>query len=443
MSLPILYPFIGQQYNRPILQIINWDGTAAANIYTSGTVLSATFWEGQSQASLFSPTVTWYTAGSTQTGYGQGQFTYQLSGAQTVGLDPAGEYYTLISQTTLGITSPVWEGRVKMLATPGSAVPTPPDLVTYDFVESYLTRMNLTDSERDLLPYLIGGACDYLRKWCGSRDFSLLTYTEEYYPEYDGTIALRQMPVQFVSRARGYLQTALNITNTSSANQIAYVQFSYAGDFTANTQVTTGLILTTVASGVTTVVNLLWTSYALVSLLAAAITQLGNGWTTLVDVFGLWPVTELQNGYASQGAVTGDAGGVDLQVYSQDLAWSKLNQRTGVMAVGSGAGGGFALGGMGGFRGGYDWAAQDAQDDTDLCGRVLVTYTAGFTTIPMAVQQFTAELVKASINRFRRDYLLRSEHAGQYSYEITDKDLGAMPIAVKEQASLYRIRRIA
>jgi hypothetical protein len=102
MSLPVLYPFIGAQYNRQCLQIVNWDGTNATNVYTSNSVLSAVLWEGQQQASLFSPAVSWYTAGSTQTGYGQGQFSWSVTGTQTAALNPAGEYYTLVSQTTSG-----------------------------------------------------------------------------------------------------------------------------------------------------------------------------------------------------------------------------------------------------------------------------------------------------------------------------------------------------
>ncbi len=158
MSLPVLYPFQAQQYNRPALQIVNWDGTNAVNIYTSATVLSAVFWEGQNQSSLLSPTVSWYTAQSTQTGYGQGQFSFQLSGVQTAGLNPGGEYYTLVSQTSSGITSPVWQGRVKVLATPGGGSPAVPDLCTYDFAEGYCSELNLTDTQRDFLPYFVTAA---------------------------------------------------------------------------------------------------------------------------------------------------------------------------------------------------------------------------------------------------------------------------------------------
>jgi hypothetical protein len=414
----------------------NDDGTFGG-IFGGTETITATIWPADSQVAV----LTVAGAPNTWIDAALSQWSVTFVDAQTAGLVPGVYRLEVTSSTSVsGETARLFEGLLEVTSSAGTFQAVPSDLITAAYCAKQLTGLVLSAAEIEVLPDRITAACDYVRKWCGQRDFTLLTYTEEYYPEYDGTIALKQMPVQYVSRARGYLQTALSISNPSSANQIAYVGFSYSGDVWAGTQVTTGLILTSVASGVVTVINLPWTAYPLIANLTAAINSAGFGWTCLSQTFGAWPVTELTNGYVATGAVTADAGGVNLKVYSQDLGCSKLNQRTGVMSVGLGAGGGF---GFYGFRGGYDWAAQDSQDETNDSGRVLVTYTAGFTVIPPAIQQFTAELVKASIVRFRRDHLLKSEHAGQYSYEITDKDLGAMPIAVKEQASLYRIRRIA
>src|ERR1700690_268745 len=127
-----LFCYQGFTKNYSTLQIVNNDGTPATGIYTASSVLSASVWLGQNTASIFAPVVAWQTVNpitkATQTGYDQGQFSLSLPAANTLPLDPAGEYFVLVSQTTAGTSSAVWEGRLKVLATPGSTSVTPPNL---------------------------------------------------------------------------------------------------------------------------------------------------------------------------------------------------------------------------------------------------------------------------------------------------------------------------
>ena len=65
-----------------MLQANNLNGTPAVGVFTSSTTLSATEWLGQNQSAAFTFTPTWYTAGSTQTGYDQGQIAIAITAAQ-------------------------------------------------------------------------------------------------------------------------------------------------------------------------------------------------------------------------------------------------------------------------------------------------------------------------------------------------------------------------
>src|SRR5271157_3116586 len=100
MSMQLLSITQGMAFSR-VLQINNPGNppTPAVNVFTALWTLSSSFWIGQNQNVIFSPTVTWWTNNLTQTGYTQGQVLLQTSAFQTVALDPAGEYYVTIYAT--------------------------------------------------------------------------------------------------------------------------------------------------------------------------------------------------------------------------------------------------------------------------------------------------------------------------------------------------------
>lgn len=434
MSMPLLTAFQGLQKNYASLQIVNNDGTAATGIFTSGSVLSADIWEGQNQASLAQPTVGW----TSPTGYTPGTFTLSLSGANTSSLNPGGEYYVLVSETTSSVKAPVWQGRLKIFATPGSTSPAPPDLVTYDFAEGYCSPLGLTDSQRDVLPYLVGAASSAVRRECFNRHFDQRTYSE-FHDVIQGQVRVLQPPVQIVTRVQGSPQTALTVANTSSSVQFAQAYFTYTGQFNgygANAQTVTGINLNSVNSGTVTLTPVSFVANQTIAALSTLINAVGGGWTALADsTLGSWPVTELDGGFVAQGCGANaiPSTGAQFKIL-QDLApniFSLDTRRMGMLTVGRQ----FASSLAG------QWGPGGEEMFTDYGtgpGRVKITYVGGETTIPMDVQRLTAELVKFNLATLKTDLLLESETAQEYEYKISLEMVSAMPKHVKQGLSPWR-----
>jgi hypothetical protein len=427
------------------LQIYNADGTVAAGVFTINSTLSAQVWLGQNQSTLFSPTVSWLTTtptGGIQTGYDQGQVALSITGSDTVGLDPAGEYFLLISETTAGTAAPVWEGRLKILATPGSVSPSPPDLITYDYCESAMSELALSDTQRDFLPYLIGAASQAVRRYCFDRHFDLRTMTEQYPISQDGYVRLYQIPVNQVLRVQAAPQLVLTVTNNSSAVQVAQAYFAYtgqAGGYGANAQVATGLTFNWINSGVLTTQTLNFTTNQTIANLAAAINAVGSGWKATADpVLGLWPVTELDGGWVGQGcALSATPSDGALFNVLLDIANAQLapnGQRSGMLWVGQqNSNSNAERWGPGGYE------LFGSQTYNPSMARAKITYAAGYTTIPPDVQHWTAQLVKWKFETMKQELLLKAEKAADYSYELSETMVAAMPATVRQGLSQWRL----
>ncbi len=441
MSMQTLDVFQGRQYGQ-VLQIRNLDGTAASNTFTSGSVLSASVYEGQNQATLFAPTVTWYTATvPTQTGYDQGQFSVSITGTSTANLNPAGEYFLLVDQTTAGLTSAVWEGRVKILATPGSTTFSPPDLATYDYVEAILTDLSLTDGQRDNIPYLVSAASQVIRRYCNDRFFTLSSFTESYPVALDGFVRLYQVPVNQVTRVQGQPQLALTVANTSSSVQYAYMAGTYTGQYNGyalNAQTLTGVVLTWAVNGVVSTSTITFTSNETIATLAGLINAVGSGWTATADsVLGLWPVTELDGLNVSQGCGQSSTpgGGATYNVLTDivNAQFPANFQATGMIWTGTGYSNSYAA------RWGPGGDSMFGYYNQPSLGKVKVTYSAGFTTIPPDIQFQTAMIVKWKLQLGIQDLLLKSEKAADYSYTLLDTMIHSIPDSIREALTPWRL----
>ncbi len=435
----LLEAFQGFECDR-VLQIKNLDGTDAVNTYTSATVVQCAVWEGQNQATIFAPTVDWWTNSGAQTGYDEGQVAMSILGSSTLGLDPAGEYYGLITATTGGITSPAAEFRLKVLASPGSSVPNPPDLITYDYCMSQLSGVSFSDAQRDNVPYLVAAASQAVRRFCQDRNFDLRTYVESYPVTLDGFVRLYQVPVNQVIRVQASPQQALTISNTSSGVQTAQAYFAYTGQvggYGANAQVVTGITLNSISSGVLTTTTVSYTTGWTVNDLATAINLVGGGWVATVQSdFGLWPVTELEGGLVSQGCGINSlpSQGAIFNVLTDlsNASFGAMGQETGFLYVGQ-QNSNTNAGRWG--PGGYElWGNGSVQP-----GRAKITYSAGFTTIPPAVQYWCAQLVKWEFEVARQEFLLMSEKAADYSYELATIMVKGMPDTVRQGLSQWRL----
>ena len=402
--------------------------------FGSSTTLKGYVWQGQNQSTIFAPTITWYQT----TGYQTGQIALAIAGTQTSGLDPAGEYSLLITTTTSGVESPAIRALLKILATPGTTTPTPPDLISYDYCLSQLSVIPLTPEQLDLLPWLIASASQAVRLECNNRYFDLRTLTEWHEVYQDGFCRLWQEPIQIVTRVQGNpQQQVLTISNTASSVQTAQAYFSYTGfdgGYNTNAKTATGIVLNWVSNGVASSANPLYASNPTINQMATAINAIGSGWSAQVaSGYGSWACTELTGGFVAQGCAENSSPtrGAQFNVLS-DLTIPKLRPRSPMLWVGRQYSGNQLAQQFG--PGGYEMFGGDDED----FGLVKVTYVAGFPTIPPDVQFQTAQLVKWRIELGIQELLLKAENADDYNYDLATELVHNMPRPVREALGKYK-----
>ncbi len=359
-----------------------------------------------------------------------------LGSSASSDLTPGGTYRFEVIVTRDVTSAVVIDGLMKVVATPGDIPPSPPDLITYDYAESYCAILGLTDAQRDLLPSLVAAASMAVRRYCFDRNFDQRTYSE-FHDVIQGEVRILQPPVQIVLRGQANPQTALTITNSSA--QAAQAYFAYTGTwqgYGSNAQTVTGITLVSVLSGVATTATVSFVSNQTISALATLINAVGNGWAATVDsTLGQWPVTELDGGYVAQGCApvaTGSTGArfSILQDVSPGL-FSLDTRRVGFIRMADQNGNALAeRWGPGGYQFFGSYGA--------CPNRVKITYIGGDSVIPYQVQKATAELVKAQLAIAKTDPFLESETAQEYSYRLSLKMLMAMPQNVAQDLSPWR-----
>jgi hypothetical protein len=419
----------GLQRDYQALQIVQNDGTPAVGIFTAQTTLQAVVWEGADQTPLFNPVVAWNNGG---TGWATGQFQCSFLPTPTSALDPAGEYHFLLETTTAGVTSPVWEGLLKILASPGSSTLAPPDLITYDYCLGMLSGLALSDNQIDSLPGIISSASNLLRQKCNDRYFDLRTLTETHEVSLDGYVRLWQEPIQIITRVQGQPNLALTVFNNSSSVQTAQAYFAFTGfdgGVNSNAKTATGIILNWVSNGTPNTQTLLFSANPTIGQIATAINAVGSGWTAQpTGSFSSWVCTELTGGFIAQGCtqLSFPNAGARFNVLT-DLDHCKLRPRTPMLYVGTQRGGNVTAEQWG--PGGHElWG-----DGGDYqLGEVKVTYQAGFNVIPSDVQNATVQLVKYMLELLKQELLLKSESAAEYKYELAPEMVSAMPKPVWE-----------
>jgi hypothetical protein len=95
------------------IQLYDLEGTPPV-VFIATDILNAYVWQGQNQATLFSPTVTWSSAPA-------GLVNLQLTNAMTLGLDYAANYKLQITVTRGELTYTVADGILSVLASPQAA----------------------------------------------------------------------------------------------------------------------------------------------------------------------------------------------------------------------------------------------------------------------------------------------------------------------------------
>jgi hypothetical protein len=250
--------------------------------------------------------------------------------------------------------------------------------------------VSITDSSQDaLLTTLITAVSDAIEKWCRRR-FVSTARDELYNGTGDRRLLLREYPVQIISSVRYRPVTVLKIQNTDQAtNQRATVAVTSAG-----------LTLVRVASGVvTTDTSVTWAGNPTLTAIAAAVNALGNGWSaqTVGDStdYGKWPSADLYvppsygDGTQSTGALTARGVFAELRLHTFELQGYQWDPRGWLLRA-------------------IPYTDPELLHPEDLIWPVgidnfRVQYTAGYSTIPEAVQEACASWVSELYFRTKRD----------------------------------------
>jgi hypothetical protein len=268
---------------------------------------------------------------------------------------------------------------------------------------------SITDTSQDaLLTTLITAYSDAIEKYC-RRHFYSRSFDELYNGTGDRRLLLREYPVQSVQAVRYRPVTVLKvINNNTSLNQQARVQVT-----------ATGLSLTRVASGVSsTDSTALFATYPTLISLSNYVNTLGNGWSAQIvgdsgagggtGDYGLWPSQDLYvppsygDGVQSQGALTARGTNAELKMHTYELSGYQWDPRGWLLRA-------------------IPYTDPELLHPEDLVWPVgvnnfRVQYTAGYTTIPEAVQEACAVWVAIAYDlTLRAPTLTRQNVPGQIS----------------------------
>ena len=433
MNLPTTLQLVQGRSKDFSRQTANDDGSVGG-IYTGTELITYTIWPADSEVVVLTATGSpnaWINASLTQ-------WFISFDDAQTATLTPGIYRIEVTAPVMAGRTGTLFEGLLEVISTAGTTVVSPPDLATAYYVIRQLGQINLTNIQVEMLPDTITAASQLIRKWCGDRIFTRMTLTGVFPVANNGMVRLDQIPVNQVLRVQAQPQVAMTISNNGTGITNARAYFAFTGDF-ASGQTITGITFVSVASGVATTQTITYTPNMVVNDLATAVNSLGNGWLaqTIQSPYGGWPVTELIGLTTAQGALQPE--GINLQVYGQDLDNAYLipyGQETGMLYTGL-----YGVADPIGPRWGPGWE-QYATLGSSTTGRVKVTYDAGFDTIPPAIQQATAELAKAILQRMITNPYLESETAGQYTYRLALIFYDNIPRPIRQTIQLYRLHQV-
>lgn len=270
--------------------------------------------------------------------------------------------------------------------------------------------MGITDTTQDTkLTALLTAATEAIENYCDR------TFAEESIVEYldgrdnwrNGYVHLKRMPVSSITRIASRPESAIAVTNTAAAVSIATIRVT-----------TTGVILTSIASGVTTTTTLLFATYPTLTTLAAAIAGT-SGWTaTVTATYDTWPSSYLRQPQGALGAATGNTRSVaELLIYTDELPAARIDYDEGTI---------------------WGFFPEGVQ-------QVEVRYTAGYATIPDAVQQACCMVVKTMNDQSKNDATLQYEKLGDYSWGRRTDQLITLENAIFADALplLRKYKRIA
>jgi hypothetical protein len=221
-----------------------------------------------------------------------------------------------------------------------------------------------TAAEDDTLDALIAAASAAIERLCG-RSFVSASFDKLYDGWFHRDLMLEQFPIISVERIAFGPVGVLRIENTSAANQRATVQVT-----------STGVILTRVASGVSSSSTVTFAGNVTLSAVAAAINALGNGWSaSVIDAADAKRASaDLRS---LQGALNAKDAPAELVLHKEELYDFFVDAPRGILRRPA-----RWCGGQGFWR---------------------VIYTAGYATVPEDIQEACAQWVAHLFWQTKRD----------------------------------------
>ncbi len=242
------------------------------------------------------------------------------------------------------------------------------NIVTLTYVDNYLINC------------LIGYATATIENEIGTHVVSR-TYTDQIYNEDRNLdIYLDNAPITAVSRISVGRERAMTVTYNGTDSSSATVQVT-----------SLSVILKKIVSGTTTTNTLLHETYVTLTSLAAAINALTSWESVVTSPFGTWPTTDL----VIRPGRSARERSVELEVPSEEEEDYEIHEDEGRL------------------YNPFGWGTHHRQT-------IVVTYTAGWTTVPGPLEAAANELVKFAYQKTLKDSTLKREEIGDYEYEISD-----------------------
>lgn len=184
------------------------------------------------------------------------------------------------------------------------------ELTTLARVKEYLGIATGTTTYDAQIESLITSTSRFVEKYCDVESWLSASHVEIHNGNGAGWVSLRNRPLTAVSRISTRPVTALTLSNESDSVQRASVQCT-----------STGITLSSTASGVVSSSTLLFATYVTLTDLSDAIEALG--WTaTIASGYELFPSSDLRSlQYAS--ATSEPA---ELEIYTEELPISRIDE---------------------------------------------------------------------------------------------------------------------
>lgn len=267
-----------------------------------------------------------------------------------------------------------------------------------------------------------------------NRDFIRQTYDEQYEPDQDGNVWLRQMPVNFLTRCAAGRSGALSVRCTLT---IARATVSVTPG-TLTTDPPVGITLTSINAGVATTAMIPFAGNPSIGALATAISAV-SGWAASAEDWaaGL-PCSDLVGNHVALPALgSAPYGGSDLSAYASDVP-ARLDRSIGRLSLPS-----VELASSERVADPSWWPeVGGVSGDRVTRGKVRVVYDAGFDVVPPPVVQGTVLIAIMLLDRWSLDGTLQSESLGNTSFtSFSPELLAAIPRAAVGYLLPYRIMR--